>query len=404
VATTVLGNPTLKHVQWLLDRSRGGGAIVSCYIDKPVAIPPVWSTHLAREVQQAEALLADEKERQHLASNIAVVRTIVSSAAARRARGMAVFVSAARDLIRAFTLDTPVVDRLVVNEEAYVVPLLEYLHRHRRYLVVHTDTHRGRLYTAGRGGLHLIEALDENVPKRHRAGVELWGKQQATIARHREDHILHYRKELVREIERAWAEEPYAGIVLLGEHEVLAHVADELSPQLARHVVYRGPRAWVGRQPRIEAIVEEITANAMREHDQRLADDLRIRLQEAHDIVTGPEEVLNALRSGQVGYSGCVVMEPDRGDTASRCTECGWVFAHLHDTCPFCQNPCNKTNLWQQIALLATGHGIPVHFVGPDSDLQSRGGVAALVTREDPWQSKPAATPGGLAAVHAPDR
>ncbi|MBI2453719.1 DEAD/DEAH box helicase, partial [Candidatus Peregrinibacteria bacterium] len=52
--------------------------------------------------------------------------------------------------------------RLVVDEEAYVVPLLEYLHRHRRYLVVHTDTHRGRLYTAGRGGVHLIESIDEN--------------------------------------------------------------------------------------------------------------------------------------------------------------------------------------------------------------------------------------------------
>jgi nucleotide-binding universal stress UspA family protein len=32
---------------------------------------------------------------------------------------------------------------------------------------------------------------------------ELWGKQQATIERHRADHVLHYFKELVREIERA---------------------------------------------------------------------------------------------------------------------------------------------------------------------------------------------------------
>jgi len=116
------------------------------------------------------------------------------------------------------------------------------------------------------------------------------------------------------------------------------------------------------------------------------------------------EEMLNALRNGQVGYAGCVVMEADRGEPASRCTACGWVFAHVHETCPFCQNPCHKTNLWQQIALLAAGHGIAVHFVGPDSGLQSRGGVAAFVMREDPWQSKPAVSPGGQVPAPALNR
>lgn len=70
-------------------------------------------------------------------------------------------------------------NRLVVDEDPYLVPLLELLYRQRRYLVVHTDTHRGRLYTAVPGAVRLIEEIDEAVPKRQRAAGELWGKRQA---------------------------------------------------------------------------------------------------------------------------------------------------------------------------------------------------------------------------------
>jgi hypothetical protein len=63
----------------------------------------------------------------------------------------------------------------------------EHLKNEVKRIDAHTDTHRGRLCTAIPGAVHLIEEIEEPVPKRHRAAGELWGKQQGTIARHRED-------------------------------------------------------------------------------------------------------------------------------------------------------------------------------------------------------------------------
>jgi rubrerythrin len=251
--------------------------------------------------------------------------------------------------------------------------------------VVHTDTHRGRLYTAVPGAAHLIEQISEDVPKRHRASGELWGKQQATIERHREDHVVHFFKELVREIERAWPEERYDGIVLLGEHEVLEALRGHLPEHLARRVVREAPHAWVGKQPRLESKLDAIREEAVSEHDGRVLEEVKRRIMERHRVATGPQEVIDALRNSQVGFPGSVVMEPDRGETAWHCTGCGSLFAHTVDQCPFCQARCEKTNLWQAIALLAARHGIPVHSVAAGLGLDRHGGVVALLAREEPW-------------------
>jgi rubrerythrin len=375
-----------------MDHSRGEGMIVSCYADTSVSgVRPLWRERLARELQQIEGKLADDSAaRRELARDIDVVQAILSGPAAKRAHGMAVFASHARNFVRTFTLDTPVADRLVVDEEVYLVPLLECLHRHRRYLVVHTDSHHGLLYTAGRGPLRLIEEIAESVPRRQAASGELWGKQQATIARHREDHLLHYRKELVREIERAWAEERYEGLMLFGEHVVLQQVRRELPARLAERVVFEAPHPFAGRTPRLEAEVQQAMAHAMRGHDRRLADEVRVRFADRRAIASGPQEVIDAIRGSQVNWPGSVVMEPDRGTPGWRCPQCGSIFDHAERTCPYCQAVCQKANLWQEIALLAGRHGIVVHFVGADAGLDRSGGVVALLTREHPWEPLPA--------------
>jgi peptide subunit release factor 1 (eRF1) len=391
VSTTVLEAPTFAAAQWLMDHSRGQGLIVSCYADTSVSgVRSHWREHLADELRRIEGQMADDPEaRRALARDMEVVRAILSGPAAKQAKGMAVFVNVDRDFARTYPLDTPVANRLVVDEELYIVPLLEYLHRQRRYLVVHTDSHHGVLYTASRGPLRRIEEITESVPRRHAASGQRWGKQQATIARHREDHLLHYRKELVREIERAWAEERYEGLMLFGEHVVLEHLRKALPVHLARAVVVEGPHPFAGRTTRLEAKVRRVMADAMRAHDQRLADEVRVRLADRQHIATGPQAVIDAIRGSQVNWPGCLVMAPDRGAPGWRCPRCGSIFDHAEYACPYCQAACQTVNLWQEIALLATRHGIAVHFVEPEAGLDACGGVVAVLARAHPWDPLP---------------
>jgi peptide subunit release factor 1 (eRF1) len=385
VAITVL-TPTLKDVQWLADHPRGEGMVVSCYADCSVAagVRPLWREHLKNEVKRIEETFADAPAAREFHGNVTAIEAVLSSRRLATARGVAVFAASERHLLQTYALASPVPNRLVVNEEPYLVPLLELLHRQRRYLVVHTDTHRGRLYTAVPGAVRLIEEISEEVPKRHRAAGERWGKQQATIARHREDHILHYLKDLARDIERAWPDERYDGIVLLGEHEVLQELRTHLPDLLARQIVGEAPHAWVGKQASLASKIDTVHAEALRGHDRQVLEDVKRRLMEQHQIAIGPQAVIDAIRNDKIGYRGRVVMEPDRGEVASRCTSCASVFPKAVEECPSCGERCEKTNLWQVIALLAAGQHVSVDFIESGHGLEKHSGVVALLAREQP--------------------
>jgi peptide subunit release factor 1 (eRF1) len=390
VATTVV-NPTFKDVQWLSDHARGEGMVVSCYADtSPAGVRPLWREHLKNEVKRIDdTLSSNAAATAAFHRNIAAIEAVLSSRRPVAARGMAIFAASERNLVQAYALSSVLPNRVVVDEEPYLVPLLELLHRQRRYLVVHTDSHRGRLYTATPGAVHMIEEIDEPVPKRHRAAGELWGKQQATIARHREDHIVHYLKGLAGEIERAWPEERYDGLVLLGEHEVVAKLRTYLTEELRSSIAGVAPHAWVGHQVPLLEKIGSIHAQALREQERRLFEDIKRRLMEDHHIATGSQAVIDAIENDQIGYSGCVVMESDPGAVASRCSGCQKLFAHAVDECPSCHARCEKTNLWQAIALFAARKHVAVHFVEPGHGLDKHAGVVALLARETPWIAPP---------------
>ena len=390
MATTVV-NPTFKDAQWLSDHAAGEGMVVSCYADtSPSGVRPLWREHLKNEVKRIdETLSGNPAATTAFHRNIAAIESVLSSRRPVSARGMAVFAAPQRNLLQAYALASVVPNRLVIDEEPYLVPLLELLHRQRRYLVVHTDTHRGRLYTAVPGAAHMIEEMEEPVPKRQRAAGELWGKQQATIARHRQDHIVHYLKGLAREIERTWPEERYDGIVLLGEHEVLEQLCTYLPDALRSSIAGEAPHAWVGRQTPLVAKIDSIYAGALREQERQLFEDIKRRLMEDHHIATGPQAVIDAIENELIGYSGRIVMESDRGEVGSRCTGCHKLVAQAINECPSCHAGCEKTNLWQAIALLAARKHVVVHFVESGHGLDKHAGVVALLARDAPWMARP---------------
>ena len=392
---------TQDGIQVLLDRPKGEGMIVSCYADTSVTegFLSLWSLHLKNEASAIEQRLAnDHQARARLARDLAAIRSALTEPSVQRARGMALFSAAERGFFQTFTLGVPVKDRLVVDEAPYLVPLLEAMHRQRRYLLVLTDSHRGCLYEAAWGHTRMLQQIDENVPRRQKSAGELWGKQQATITRHREDRLLHYRKELAGAIENAWPDAPFRGLILLGDHETLEALQAMFPTSLAHQVVHTGPYSWARKEPDLDAKVHEVLDDVFRAHDARLVAELERRLHEHYLVAAGPQEVINALRNGQVGYPGFLVLEPDRGEMATRCTRCGSVFTTVPATCPFCQGTCEKVNLWQEILLFAARHNIVAHIVDSHPVLAQHGGVAAVLSRSEPWE--PATVGPRTSAVH----
>jgi nucleotide-binding universal stress UspA family protein len=362
-----------QRVQVLLDHPGGAGMVVSCYADTSVTegFESHWLQHLKAEATHVRARLAGDAEalgefERHLES----IRSELESPEARRARGMAVFAATGWERPLALHFDQPFEDRLVVDEEPYLVPFLLADEALREYLVVLADTHRARLYAADSGSQRLIDVIEEARPKGDRSVRE----------RH-EEHILRFEKELARRLGAAWAEHPYRGIVLLGEQEVLKAVRDLLAPRLAGRVVHEAPHAWSGEAPSISEEVCGVVTSAAELRRDRLLDELAGRLREGCAVATGPQEVIDALRDGQ---ATAVVLGPDPGEVGSRCTGCRALFAAEESPCPYCQSPCARTSLWQEIVTRAMRHGVEVAFVRSDPQRAVPGGVAALLARDDP--------------------
>lgn len=388
-----------KDVQVLLDQPKGQGMMVSCYADTSISegFESHWLQPFKTEASRIRQRLADDHQaRLEFERDLEAIRPALESPEARQARGMAIFSAASRGFFLALPAPVPYENRLVVDEEPYVVPLLEADFRGRGYLVVLIDTHRARWYAAGPGGSRPLGAIDEAVPKRQHSAGERWGKQQATIERHRKDHILHVQKELARRVEEAWGEYPYRGIVLLGEHEVLEQFRGLLPPRLAARVVHEAPHAWTEEQAKIDEEVRTVLAEARANEEARVLEELDRRLGEASAVAAGPQEVIDALRNGQVS---ALILGPDPGAAASRCIGCRSLFALSRTTCPYCHEPCRTGNLWQAVLAFAIAHGIWVHRVQPSAALARHGGIAALLTRDEPpW------VPTAPAAAAEPDR
>jgi peptide subunit release factor 1 (eRF1) len=373
-----------RDVQVLLDHPHGEGMVVSCYADTSVVqgFEPHWVGHFKSEVSRVRQVLAgDDAAREEFERNLNAIRGAFEAPEARRAHGLAVFSSVAKGIFRSFNLPVPVEHRLVVNEEIYLVPLVEALERGRECLVVLTDSHHGRIYACTPSTTRLLREIEEIVPKQRRASGQRRGREQGlAIERHRQDAILHYQKDLAHEVEQAWNQGTFRGIVLLGHREAVSQFHDRLPAQLASRVFHEGPQSWNGDQSAINGAVRSAIMQATEANELRTLDEITGRLAEGYAATAGPQEVLDALRNGRVSY---VVLSPDPGQIASRCTGCGWIYATIKETCSYCRARCEKTNLWQQILSLALRHDIAVHFVKAVPSLSDRGGVAAALSRED---------------------
>jgi hypothetical protein len=385
----------LEDLRPLLDQFRGDGLMVSCYANLSTAagIPAQWPGPFRGKLTTIKQMLADDVSAWHeVEQNLAIAGRAVEAADSRHARGLAVFSAFQRGFFKSYALEVPVEDQLVVHQAPYLVPLLESICRQREYLVVFTDTHRGRLFTETAGSVRFLQEIDEAVPRRQHSSGERWGKEQATIARHRDDAITHYQKELVKLVEKVWTEHPFHGIILLGEHEILKHLLNRLPPRLAAQVVYEGPEEWPENSQAIENKIQTIISDAMQAREGQLVEDLKHRLREGYGVAAGSRAVIEAIEKGQVlpHSHGYLVFGPDPHEGVARCTACRSLWVEVPATCPRCQAPCVEANLWEELLLLAFRHALMVYCVNADPELTRRGGIAAVLAKPE---RLPAAAP-----------
>jgi hypothetical protein len=373
---------TRATLQPLLDQFVGEGTVLSCYADLGVVegFRPNWAAPFQAKADVLwKAVGEDGRARRELEENLSAIRRHLESSGKDAARWVAVFSAARRGFFRALPLESPVETDLVLDRSPYLVPLLLAAHRRREYLAVHTNTHRGRLYAGTPDRACLLAEVEGDVPKHQHSSGERYGYEQAGIARHREDRILHYRKELIRELEKAWDTGRYAGLVLLGEHEVLEHVRAGLPPRLASRVLREIPESWYESPSQVEGKIGAVAGEVFAEQEAEVTPDFWDLVREGK-AVTGAANVLAAVQSGKFGAGGhgYVVLGRDRREVAGRCVTCRMLTPEPLGPCPKCRTPCVPGNLWEELLLTTLQHGITTRFVNDARKLEPYGGIAAV--------------------------
>lgn len=373
-----------QELQPLLEQFTGAGLVLSCYVDlsQPPAHALPWPGPFKAKTAAIEKMLQDNRDDlEQFEQNYRASAAVVTAPEARSQRGLAVFAALQRGFLHSVPLEVPVENELVVHQAPYLVPLLEVVCARRSYLAVWTDTHRGRLFAATPGGCRLLEETEEEVPKRQHSAGERWGKEQATIARHREDCIAHYQKTLVEHIEKTWSAGSFQGIVLLGAHEILEHVRKRLPQRLAEQVVYEGPLTGTADPQAAAAALRLALERVQRAEQEKVVERLQQGLEKDLPVAVSPRAVLSALQNGQIGRRGhgCLILGPDPREAVSRCTVCKALFVDMPTTCPRCQAACTDANLWEEMMLMALRHDVAVHCVKKREVLQHCGGAAAIL-------------------------
>ncbi|RUL88514.1 baeRF10 domain-containing protein [Tautonia sociabilis] len=394
---------TRNDLEILIDFPDQTDYVVSAFADLTVrdGFRRFAETELANIVRQAGAALSEAEASRALDEHMGPILQAVEHAEPS-SKGLAAFSAPGRGLFHVMQLAFPVGNKLVLDEEPYVLPLLERWYGAPSYLIALVDSHELHLFEAHSGRTERIAGLNKEVP------TEIQRDKPWFTYKKRFNHTWHERQQRLTNDEflRAVADvisEHFrstspTGLILLGQPPTTAAVRRLLHKEAAAAVVLEHSQA-MRSQPKTadveDDVVRAIEAWKRAERD-RLLGELEQRWARGHLVANGPTEVLDALQQGRA-YE--IVFGSSRAMPGSRCRSCGYRFGAPTVQCVYCGGRASMVDAAQEIMKMALSQRIAsVHLLDrPDGrapdPLERAHGVAALLRAEANWA--PATSPEG---------
>jgi len=394
---------TRRELEILLDSPNQRDYVVSAYADLTVqdGFNRHVDLHLRNQTRAAEEALAEAGARKSLEANIEAIRAAVQEHRSSGARGLAVFSSVARGLHQVISLDFPVEDRLIINDEPFLLPLLERWYGQPTYLVLVVDSHQAHLFEAYAGIPQPVREVERDIDEdTQRDKPRFTYKKRFSGAHHERLHDMtedKFLQEVAEQVGGHFRTGRFAGLILLGQPHVTGAIRRLLDKDTGAAVVEEAAQTMTGKPDDVADDVARVLARWHAERDRQVLDELEERWKQAHLVANGPTEVLDALQQGRATQ---VIVGSRRDLAGARCKDCHYRFGAPVATCPYCQGECQSRNAVQEILQMALRHRVAVHLFRPNLDrdpLGRAGGVTALLRAEANW------APGTVAAA-GPER
>jgi peptide chain release factor subunit 1 len=253
-------------------------------------------------------------------------------------RGLAIFSSLPAGLWQAWFLPVPMPDRLSFGVHPVVVPLLDTIDEHERYVVAVVDKESARLLTVFEGVIESRIAFEDFVPGKHDQG----GPAQPRLQRHHETHVIWHVKRVVDRLSRMLRDREFDRLILAGPDEAMAELRPSLPRELERRLVATVPAERFAGDAEILRSTLEVERQEEREDEQRTVGALIDGWRSKGPAVGGIAPTLEALWLRQVwtlvlaeGLSGpggeCPVDGLLRPAEPGDCPACGSTMVPLDD-------------------------------------------------------------------------
>jgi protein required for attachment to host cells len=391
-----------QEIEILLDSPNQRDYVVSAYAD--MTVQNGFQRHMERrlenEARAARDSLAATAARKDLEANIAVIREVMQAPRDPSARGLAVFSGVARGLRQVIPLQFRVPDRLVIDEEPFMLPLLEHWYSEPSFSVAVIDSNEAHLFDAHHDRPVRVRDLeredaDEEI---QRDKPRFTYKKRFAATAHERLHGLEespFLRQVADAVVAQWNDGQYAGLILLGRTQDIAALRKLLPRPLDEAVVGEAAHAMTTRPDDLTEDVNRLVADWQAERERKILAELNERWKQDHLVGNGATEVLDALQQGRAAQ---VLIGHRRDVPGAHCTSCGYRFGAPVAVCPYCQGHCRTINAVQDILRLSMRHRVPVHLfhASPKDDpIERAGGVVALLRAPANWAPHAKAARGG---------
>lgn len=384
---------TRRQIEVLLDSPDRHDYVVSAYAD--LAVQNGFERHIDRHLKNqsraAGEVLGEAAARHDLEANLDVIRSAVRAPADPQARGLAVFSGVARGLRHVVTLDFPVENHLVIDEEPFVLPLLERWYCEPTFLVVLVDAGEAHLFEALHGPPDRVadvtrgdlgDQIQRDKPRftYKKRFAQTWHERLKGMG---DDRFL---KEVCETVREHWGNGSYRGIFLLGQPHVTGPLRTAMPRDLAAAVVAEAQHAMTTRGSELAGDVTRMIEKYQAGREASALAELKERWAQQHRVADGPTDVLDALQQGRAER---VFLGARRDLSGARCTSCKYRLGAPVGVCPYCGGATRPVNAVQDIMKLAMRHRVPVQLIRSagekDDPMAAHGGVAALLLAEANW-------------------
>ena len=390
---------TRQEIEVLLDTPDRHDYVVSAYADLTVhnGFERHVDLHLRNQAKAAGDALAETKARRDLEENIEVIRQAVRGSVDPKIRGVAVFSSVARGFRQIVPLDFPVENHLVIDEEPFVLPILEHWYGDPMYLIALVDSDEAHLFEARHGHPDRVRDVVREDARQEiqRDKPKFTFKKRFAQTRHErlfgaeDDRFL---KSVCEAIREHWQSHHFAGLIVLGQAPITGALRRLLPKDVAASVIAEAPHAMTTDPEALTAAVVPRIERWGAEREEGLLMQLHDRCKQKHLVAVGPTDVLDALQQGRAAE---ILLGNRNSIAGARCENCNYRLGAPVKTCPYCGGKTRWVNAVQDILRMAMRHRVPAHLVrrpsSRDNPLAPLNDVAAFLKAEANWAPNHAA-------------